>query len=251
MDLSPEEKQRIYFEEKARLQAVERVRQEARQRQTRRRTFGCLIALGIAVLLVAIPSMIRSPQQGSAPQPTQSPASQSSGSNVVYAKSGCRIRSGPGVKHASLRTAADGERLEFAERKGDWYKLKPDGTGPEQWVHATAVSSTATSPEQPHEAGQVKVQGVTHSAREVEKAISELREVGIITRISFNNNEVQVNRLLWESIPLDAKKGVTLACAAYMKAHGQSSWVDLVDNRTGRKLATHGAWGGVEILGGD
>lgn len=96
-------------------------------------------------------------------------------------------------------------------------------------------------------ADSVTIQGVTSKITDVEKSIAEMKQMGMITRISEANNEVQVNRVLWNAISLDAKKGITLTCAQYFKARGQSGLAEIVDNRSGEKLASQSAWSGVQI----
>lgn len=113
---------------------------------------------------------------------------------------------------------------------------------------ASGPSSPSAAP-QPSAAGSVTIQGVTTSVSEVESMITALKAAGMITRISRNNNEVQIDRRMWESVSLDVKKGMTITCAQYFKAHGESSLATLVDNRTGKVLASFGAWAGVEIHG--
>jgi hypothetical protein len=112
---------------------------------------------------------------------------------------------------------------------------------------SSTPSAPASSVDTP---GTVEVQGVRTSVAEVEKSIAELRSAGFITSINSNTNEIQVNAMMWAAVELNAKKGITLTCAQYFKAHGQSPLAELVDNRSGRKLASYGTWGGVKI-GGD
>ncbi len=53
MELTPEEKQKIYEEEKARLEAQEQVKKEREKRKANRRGLGCLgVILGALVLIV-------------------------------------------------------------------------------------------------------------------------------------------------------------------------------------------------------
>jgi len=51
MDLSPEEKRRIYEEEKARIEAKEQVKRELKEKRPEKRKKGCLGCLGVIVLL--------------------------------------------------------------------------------------------------------------------------------------------------------------------------------------------------------
>lgn len=55
VDLTPEEKQRIYLEEKARLEAGERVRREAKKKRGTQWGLGCLLAFLLVILLFALP----------------------------------------------------------------------------------------------------------------------------------------------------------------------------------------------------
>jgi hypothetical protein len=109
-------------------------------------------------------------------------------------------------------------------------------------------SSSSPAPV-PTPSGTVEVDGVRQSITEVDVLMQQLMSAGLITKVSPQANEVQVSRALWEVLNLDRKKAVTLACALYFEAHGETSVVTIVDNRSGRKLATHGAWAGVKVLG--
>jgi hypothetical protein len=84
---------------------------------------------------------------------------------------------------------------------------------------------------------------------EAENLIAQLIRAKIITNMSTNNNEVQVNRRAWEAMNLNAKKGLTMTCARYFAGRGESVLVKVVDNRSGKTLATNSAFGGVEIHG--
>lgn len=108
-------------------------------------------------------------------------------------------------------------------------------------------SGTSSPPAPQIPADSVIIQGVTSKITDVEERIAEMKQMGMITRISEANNEVQVNRVLWNAISLDAKKGVTLKCAQYFKAKGRSGFAEIVDDRSGEKLASHSAWSGVEV----
>ncbi len=93
----------------------------------------------------------------------------------------------------------------------------------------------------------VEVQGVRSSVAEVDEMINDMRSKGMITSISKNNNEMAVNGRVWRRMPLNAKRGFTLTCAQYWKAHGETAICTIVDNMTGEKLASHDTWGGVKI----
>ena len=58
---------------------------------------------------------------------------------LVYAKTACNIRRGPGTKYPITRKATKGERLEYISRKGNWYKLKGEKGKPQEWVHKNVV----------------------------------------------------------------------------------------------------------------
>jgi hypothetical protein len=96
-------------------------------------------------------------------------------------------------------------------------------------------------------ADSVKVLGATTKISEVYKLMEDLQRIGLITRINENTNEIQVNGLLWSGFDLNGKKGVALVCAQYFKARNVSGSPELVDNRTGRKLASVSEWSGVKI----
>ena len=63
-ELTPEEKQKIYEEEKARKEAQEKLKKEEEKKQgekTAKRCLGCLVIIGIIFAIVYIPSLFKSP----------------------------------------------------------------------------------------------------------------------------------------------------------------------------------------------
>ena len=60
MDLTPEEKQRIYLEEKVRMEAAERFRRAARQKRSNRRALGCLAGIGVVAFVGLLPFLSNS-----------------------------------------------------------------------------------------------------------------------------------------------------------------------------------------------
>jgi hypothetical protein len=111
---------------------------------------------------------------------------------------------------------------------------------------APAPAPAVANPDPP---GTVNVNGVKTTVEKADSLMRDFMKVGLVTKVSPGNNEVQVSRILWESMTLDQKKGMTIGCAQYFKAHGQSGLATLVDNRTGKKLATNDSWSGAKILG--
>ncbi len=117
------------------------------------------------------------------------------------------------------------------------------------------AASAPVLPTQPPDTVRNPLLGITKSIREVEGAMYIYQRSGLITSIDKVNNEIQVNRMLWETLSLDAKKGAVLTCALYFQAQGErerghgSAYTVLVDNRTGRKLAENDGWSGIQVFG--
>lgn len=61
------------------------------------------------------------------------------GSRLVYAKTTCNIRTGPGTRYPISRRAAKGEKLEYISLKGNWYKLRIKKGKHQEWVHKSVV----------------------------------------------------------------------------------------------------------------
>jgi len=89
----------------------------------------------------------------------------------------------------------------------------------------------------------VAVLGVTSKIADVRKKMEDLERVGLVTKINERTNEIQINGQLWDASSLDVKKGVALTCAQYFKARAVSGRPYLVDNRSGRRLASVSPWG--------
>ena len=79
MELTPEERERIYQEEKARIEAGSRLRREAKQRQSSRTARGCLIAFGVVIVIGMLPMLFR----GNKPAPIASPPPAAPPSNTT------------------------------------------------------------------------------------------------------------------------------------------------------------------------
>ena len=74
-------------------------------------------------------------------KPAKAPASEPAKklSRVVYAKTRCNIRKGPGTKYSIIRKADKGEKLEYISLEGNWYKLRVPNGRPQEWVHKSVV----------------------------------------------------------------------------------------------------------------
>lgn len=67
MELSPEEKKRIYEEEKVRIEAQEKAKKEAKAKKTRQGCLGCLGLVVVIFILASVGGLFRSGQQDSKP----------------------------------------------------------------------------------------------------------------------------------------------------------------------------------------
>jgi uncharacterized protein YgiM (DUF1202 family) len=66
-------------------------------------------------------------------------------SRLVFARTSCNIRGGPGTKYPIIRRAAKGEKLEYISLVSNWYKLKVKKGRPQEWVHKSVVISSKES----------------------------------------------------------------------------------------------------------
>jgi hypothetical protein len=66
MELTPEEKRKIYAEEKARLEAQEQLKAEKKKKDSKNAGIGCLVIIIIGIVIYAISSL--SPSKSSSPE---------------------------------------------------------------------------------------------------------------------------------------------------------------------------------------
>jgi hypothetical protein len=147
MALTPEDRERIYEEEKARHEASERVKKEAAAARARQSGVGCLVVIAAIILAIVIfGSRTPSPPAQPAPRPTAQPSTATPApppETAVYARTTINIRGGPGTQFSIVGTAALGDRLVYERREGDWYKLAGTPEQPNRWVAASVVLTEA------------------------------------------------------------------------------------------------------------
>jgi hypothetical protein len=85
--------------------------------------------------------------------------------------------------------------------------------------------------------------------RELEDVVSKAQAKGLIRRLDADRHQVDVDPILWAYFDADTKRGFALSLAAYcdLKSSEQGRYVDVIDSRTGRKIASYGA-AGFEIV---
>ena len=81
--------------------------------------------------------------------------------------------------------------------------------------------------------------------RQLEDVVSKAREKGLIRGLDVDRHRVEIDPVLWTHFDADTKRGFALSLAAYcdLKGSEQGRYVDVIDNRTGRKIAAYGAAG--------
>ena len=75
--------------------------------------------------------------------------------------------------------------------------------------------------------------------------MSKAKAKGLIHRLDENGHQVDVDPILWMHFDADTQRGFALSLAAYCDLKGSSPgrYVDVIDSRTGRKIASYGATG--------
>jgi hypothetical protein len=81
--------------------------------------------------------------------------------------------------------------------------------------------------------------------QELEHVVSSATAKGLIHRLDADTHRVEVDPALWARFDADTQRGFALSLAAYCDLKGSSPgrYVDLIDSRTARKIASYGAAG--------
>jgi hypothetical protein len=79
------------------------------------------------------------------------------------------------------------------------------------------------------------------------KAIDEMVKLGLIKRMDLATGKIYVNGPLWEGFELDKKEQLVKVISNHRKAEEGVPQVTLYDSRTGKELASYGAFTGVRI----
>ena len=81
--------------------------------------------------------------------------------------------------------------------------------------------------------------------RELEEIVSKAEAKGLIRRLDADRHQVDVDPILWTHFDAGTKRGFALSLAAYcdLKGSEQGRYVDVIDSRTGRIIASYGATG--------
>jgi hypothetical protein len=79
----------------------------------------------------------------------------------------------------------------------------------------------------------------------LEDVVSKATAKGLIHRLDVNAHQVEVDPALWARFDADTQRGFALSLAAYCDVKGSSPgrYVDVLDTRTARKIASYGAAG--------
>ena len=73
--------------------------------------------------------------------------------------------------------------------------------------------------------------------------IQSLRDTGFLTKFNIDLNQAWVEPSLWHALNYDTKQGIAATLAAYCDARGSQGYVNIIDNRSGKKLAKYSSWG--------
>jgi SH3-like domain-containing protein len=157
-------------EAKARIAETEKYRAEVKQKAGRKR-IGYLPLLLIILFVLGVIGYFAS----RTPSPRKSPSTRTAIQGIlekmrmrvspkkpprlVYARTPCNIRSGPGTKYPITRKAAKGEKLEYVSLEGSWYRLKVAKGIPQEWVHKSVVKPEPKIPKFPRAIRQITVRG--------------------------------------------------------------------------------------------
>jgi uncharacterized protein YgiM (DUF1202 family) len=157
-------------EAKARIAETEKYRAEVKKKAGRKR-IGYLPLLLIILFVLGVIGYIAS----RTPSPRKSPStriaiqgilekmrmrvSPKKPPRLVYARTPCNIRSGPGTKYSITRKAAKGEKLEYVSLEGSWYRLKVAKGKPQEWVHKSVVKPEPKISKFPRAIRQITVRG--------------------------------------------------------------------------------------------
>ncbi len=77
-----------------------------------------------------------------------------------------------------------------------------------------------------------------------EKNIAELQKLGVLRRLDCEAHEAWLEPIYWTASSYDAKRGMAQTfVSGCMQKPDDASWVNIVDNRTGKRLGKLGAWG--------
>ena len=151
-ELSPEEKRRIYLEEKARLEAQEQLKQEQEElkkelnvRKRNRTLSGCLMLFALLWLIGYL-------TPSNTPSPTSAPSSAK-----VSKENGANPKGSKGSKAADAKFNACKKKLEQARSLDVLYDFKMKGARPQVFVGPTWFSMPVDAKEGFHETVQCYV----------------------------------------------------------------------------------------------
>ena len=147
------------------------------------------------------------------------------------------IRNGPGVEFELNDTSPlyKSENMYVLEEKNGWIRFRatPNDVGWEGWA---SKKHTCSIDEWNKNASE------TYSA-DIKKVIQKCKNLGLLIKIDTDGNRAWVNMYIWNNLDYDAKKNYASIFAEYCEVMGDSSWCDILDSKSGKKLAKHSSWG--------
>ena len=128
MTLSEADKQRIYEEEKARIEARKQIKKEAKANRKKRR-FRIPFVVGFIVIVISLLAV----WPKNKPTPGEFHADGQGKFCYVNARS-LNVRSGPGKDYEVIETLSEGQQVPVYEIKGDWAKVQNNPVPGYVWV---------------------------------------------------------------------------------------------------------------------
>jgi len=98
---------------------------------------------------------------------------------------------------------------------------------------------------------QAESSAQTKTARvdpKLEQTIQEWLTTGAVHSVNVEFNEVRVDPLVWNPLPLENKQNFVGMFSRYFEAKGSTGRVEVLSNRNDQKLATYSVWSGIKIL---
>ncbi len=195
-ELTPDERQKIYLEEKVKLETAALLHRKAVKRKRTRRVTTTLAVIGVLVVIASLATLLRSGQTR-LPSAASAPADPVGESDILIAKPNCEIRSGPGPGYLVLDRPTSGTRLDFGAYAPGWFRLRSDGTGIDRWVRATHVSASPENTLLAAEKAGVPLQPTEPPPEEAEK----IREAAAKARAALRTKVDKLEAVIWYMDP--------------------------------------------------
>jgi SH3-like domain-containing protein len=200
---------------------------------------GCFVVAGILGIIVLI-AICNHPSSDQQSQATVTSSSKSSSAPLaVYVAKAANIRRGPGTSYGIARKASEGERLEYLEKSGEWYKLTSSEEGAEEWVHGSTVMTEA-------EARMTKA----YTADQIAAARSVMENIRGLATIDDDGTSMEVHFNYGVLPGLDREQTYRLISAAAdadaILSGGKARRINFYDP-TGERIGTASPFSGIKL----